>query len=55
MAETLFKADVNKPMQDQEVPGHNRWHPELEPQESALPAALKTVRELLAAAQTESA
>ncbi len=31
------------------------WHPELEPPESALPASLKTVRELLAAAQTESA
>ena len=31
------------------------WHPELEPPESALPAALKTVRELLVAAQTESA
>ncbi len=31
------------------------WHPELEPPETALPAALKTVRELLAAAQTESA
>ena len=31
------------------------WHPELDPPESALPAALRTVRELLAAAQTESA
>jgi len=30
------------------------WHPELDPPEIALPAALKTVRELLAAAQTES-
>jgi hypothetical protein len=29
MAETLFKVDVNKPMQDQEVPGHNRWHPDI--------------------------
>ena len=29
MAETLFKIDVNKPMQDQEVPGHNRWHPDI--------------------------
>jgi formamidase len=27
--ETLFKVDVNKPMQDQEVPGHNRWHPDI--------------------------
>ena len=29
MAETLFKVDLNKPMQDQEVPGHNRWHPDI--------------------------
>ncbi|HET9908020.1 MAG TPA: sugar phosphate isomerase/epimerase family protein [Anaerolineales bacterium] len=31
------------------------WHRELDPPEVALPAALKTVRELLSAAQTESA
>ena len=31
------------------------WHPELDPPEIALPAALRTVRQLLAAAQTESA
>ena len=30
------------------------WHPELDPPEAALPAALRTVRELLAAAQEES-
>lgn len=30
------------------------WHPELDPPEVALPAALRTVRQLLAAAQTES-
>jgi sugar phosphate isomerase/epimerase len=30
------------------------WHPELDPPEIALPAALQTVRELLAVAQTES-
>jgi sugar phosphate isomerase/epimerase len=30
------------------------WHPELEPPEIALPAALQTLRELLAAAQAES-
>lgn len=29
------------------------WHPELDPPEAALPAALRTVRELLAAAQEE--
>jgi len=31
------------------------WHPELDPPEVALPAALRTVRDLLAATQTESA
>jgi sugar phosphate isomerase/epimerase len=31
------------------------WHPELDPPDIALPAALQTVRQLLAAAQTESA
>lgn len=31
------------------------WHPELDQPEIALPAALRTVRQLLAAAQTESA
>ncbi len=31
------------------------WHPELDPPEMALPAALRTVRELWAAAQPESA
>jgi sugar phosphate isomerase/epimerase len=31
------------------------WHPELDPPEIALPAALRTVRELWAAAQPESA
>jgi sugar phosphate isomerase/epimerase len=31
------------------------WHPELDPPEIALPAALATVRSLLAAVQTESA
>lgn len=31
------------------------WHPELDPPEVALPAALRTVRELLASVQTESA
>ena len=30
------------------------WHPELDPPEIALPAALRIVRDLLAAAQTES-
>ncbi|PZD74182.1 Formamidase [Acaryochloris thomasi RCC1774] len=29
MPETLFKIDLTKPMHAQEVPGHNRWHPEI--------------------------
>ncbi|MGZ3601891.1 MAG: formamidase, partial [Ktedonobacterales bacterium] len=28
---TLFKVDVKKRMADQEVPGHNRWHPDIPP------------------------
>jgi sugar phosphate isomerase/epimerase len=31
------------------------WHPELDPPEKALPAAIRAVHELLAAVQTESA
>ncbi|WP_017729425.1 formamidase [Halalkalibacterium ligniniphilum] len=29
MPETLFKIDLSKPMDEQEVPGHNRWHPDI--------------------------
>jgi formamidase len=29
MPETLFKVDLTKPMNEQEVPGHNRWHPDI--------------------------
>ena len=29
MPETLFKVDLTKPMHAQEVPGHNRWHPDI--------------------------
>ena len=29
MPETLFKVDLTKPMHKQDVPGHNRWHPEM--------------------------
>ena len=29
MPETLFKIDLTKPMSEQEVPGHNRWHPDI--------------------------
>lgn len=29
MPETLFHVDLNKPMDQQDVPGHNRWHPDI--------------------------
>ncbi|BAZ43368.1 putative amidase [Chondrocystis sp. NIES-4102] len=29
MPETLFKIDLTKPMAQQEIPGHNRWHPDI--------------------------
>ena len=29
MPETLFKIDLTKPMSEQELPGHNRWHPDI--------------------------
>lgn len=29
MPETLFKVDLTKPMKEQAVPGHNRWHPDI--------------------------
>lgn len=29
MPETLFKVDLTKPMNEQELPGHNRWHPDI--------------------------
>lgn len=29
MTEVLFSVDLNKPMKDHEVPGHNRWHPDI--------------------------
>lgn len=29
MPETLFKVDLTKPMEKQDVPGHNRWHPDI--------------------------
>lgn len=35
MAEPLFSVELGKSMADQEVPGHNRWHP-------AIPAAAST-------------
>lgn len=29
MPQTLFKVDLTKPMDQQEMPGHNRWHPDI--------------------------
>ncbi|NJR63474.1 MAG: acetamidase/formamidase family protein [Cyanobacteria bacterium CRU_2_1] len=29
MPKTLFKVDLTKPMDEQEIPGHNRWHPDI--------------------------
>lgn len=29
MPEVLFKIDLNKPLWDQPIPGHNRWHPDI--------------------------
>lgn len=29
MPDVLFKVDLTKPMDEQEVPGHNRWHPDI--------------------------
>lgn len=40
MPETLFKVDLTKPMRDQEMPGHNRWHPDIPPVASVKPGAI---------------
>ncbi|PSO47079.1 MAG: formamidase [Cyanobacteria bacterium SW_9_44_58] len=40
MPETLFKVDLTKPMRDQEVPGHNRWHPDIPPVASVKPGEM---------------
>lgn len=29
MPQTLFKVDLTKPMSQQDLPGHNRWHPDI--------------------------
>lgn len=29
MPEILFNVDHSKSMRDQDVPGHNRWHPDI--------------------------
>lgn len=40
MPETLFKVDLTKPMNEQEMPGHNRWHPDIPPVASVKPGAV---------------
>lgn len=37
MPKTLFKVDLTKPMSEQEMPGHNRWHPDIPAVVSANP------------------
>ena len=31
MPETLFKVDLDKKMDEQDLVGHNRWHPDIPP------------------------
>jgi formamidase len=40
MPEVLFKIDLTKPMNEQELPGHNRWHPDIPPVVSVNPGAV---------------
>jgi len=40
MPETLFKVDLSKRMADQEVPGHNRWHPDIPPVSAVNPGTV---------------
>jgi formamidase len=40
MPETLFKVDLNKSMTEQEVLGHNRWHPDIPPVSVVKPGAV---------------
>jgi len=40
MPETLFKVDLNKPKTEQEVLGHNRWHPDIPPVAAVNPGAV---------------
>jgi formamidase len=39
MPQTLFKMNLSKPMAEQEVRGHNRWHPDIPPIESVNPGS----------------
>ncbi|WP_019499082.1 formamidase [Pseudanabaena sp. PCC 6802] len=40
MPETLFKVDLNKPLTEQELVGHNRWHPDIPAIVSVNPGAV---------------
>ncbi len=40
MPETVFHVDLNKSMAEQEVPGHNRWHPDIPPVTTITPGAV---------------
>ncbi|WP_232697648.1 formamidase [Brevibacillus daliensis] len=40
MPEVLFKVDLNKPMEEQATPGHNRWHPDIPATVSVNPGAV---------------
>ncbi|QQK80947.1 acetamidase/formamidase family protein [Salicibibacter cibi] len=37
MSEKLYKVDLSKSMDKQEIPGHNRWHPDIPPAFSVNP------------------
>ena len=37
MPEVVFSVDQSKPMAEQAVPGHNRWHPDIPPAASVRP------------------
>src|SRR5258705_229377 len=39
MPEVVFSVDQSKPMRDQAVPGHNRWHPDIPPAASVAPGS----------------
>ncbi|MED1725745.1 formamidase [Brevibacillus parabrevis] len=40
MPEVLFRVDLNKPMEEQDTPGHNRWHPDIPATVSVNPGAV---------------
>ena len=39
MPEVAFSVDQSKPMADQAVPGHNRWHPDIPAANSVSPGS----------------